>query len=254
MNEVKLKIFFDESNYGKSKAESNNKESNSKLKIDLMGGIAIPNQIYSVKGFDYFNELLKQDKFKLHLTRYSGDSGYRRRIISLMTYLSKYYKLIDINIIYKKNNNPTNLNNIEVKDMMYYKFPERIIYGLLRGYNMHTKVITDIYVEDATEYKREEINLKDNTVRNLKKQAIYRGQNFDISIDRFSYVDCRDRFNGIDIQEKKRILNSREIGVYIIDILLGIVRTILENHYYINSHEELSNNIRYKNELILILL
>lgn len=101
MNEVKLKIFFDESNYGKSKAESNNKESNSKLKIDLMGGIAIPNQIYSVKGFDHFNELLKQDKFKLHWTRYSGDSGYRRRIISLMTYLSKYYKLIDINIIYK---------------------------------------------------------------------------------------------------------------------------------------------------------
>lgn len=257
MNEVKLKIFFDESNYGKT--ATNNKESrgssSSKLKIDLMGGIAIPNQVYSAKGFDHFNQLLKQDRFSIHWTDYNGDSNHRTRIYTLMKYISKYQKLLDVNIIYKEHSNTTaHVTNEDIADMMYYKFPERIIYGLLRGYNLHTKIITDIYIEDANEYKREEIDLKHNTVKNLKKQAIYRGQTFDISSDRFHYVDCRSNFSNVESKEKVKILNKREIGVYAIDIIIGMVRTILENHYYTDSPNELSRGAKSKNELVMQLL
>ena len=254
INQIKLKIFFDESNYGKNKNNKSKGKHYSKLKIDLMGGIAIPDQIYAAQGFDEFNQLVKKNKFKLHWVEYKGYSGDRERITKIMTYVAKFYKLLDINIIYKEHRNYTNIKNNQIKDMMYYKFPERIIYGLLREYNQHTKVVTDIYIEEASEYEKKEINLKKNTIKNLQKQAIYRGQSFDISSDRFFYVDCRENFDNIKNKEKEKILNNREIGVYIIDLILGIVRTILENNYYTKTHKELSANVRDKNELVMILV
>lgn len=45
-----------------------------------------------------------------------------------------------------------------IEKMIYTKFPERIIYGLLRWYGRTVDILTDIYIEDSTEYQSFELN------------------------------------------------------------------------------------------------
>lgn len=106
--------------------------------------------------------------------------------------------------------------------MFYSKLPERVLYGLLRSQKDDTLIEADIFVERANMY--ESIKLHETLKYEMNRQSLYRGTNF--SITKFSY---------------KR--KNEEIGVEITDIILGIVRSIIEN----NSKSKRS---RRKNQLI----
>lgn len=97
---------------------------------------------------------------------------------------------------------------IIVSNTIYAKLPERICYGLLRGYGEHNHVQATILIEDATEYRTKKLHetIKDS----LNIHSLYRGEAFVIR-------ECDYRAKG------------EEIGVEFIDILLGIVSTILDN-------------------------
>lgn len=64
---------------------------------------------------------------------------------------------------------------------IYMKFPERLIYGPLRNYGRHSSIDTKILIEEATEYKKSNVKLREQLPRQLNMQAIYRGENFKVT-------------------------------------------------------------------------
>lgn len=110
------------------------------------------------------------------------------------------------------------------------KFPERIIYGLLRGYGTHVHLDTQIYIEDDSTYHNSKYDLKKQLFQQLNIQSIYR----------------EERFTVTDVDY---IPKQSEVGIEIVDILLGIVRTIIRNE-----DPQKSRPVREKNKFIISLI
>lgn len=92
--------------------------------------------------------------------------------------------------------------------MIYTKLPERIFYGLLRGYGEQNQLHAKIFIEDATEYRSKHLDVRVKDTLNI--HSLYRGEYFVIT-------ECHYRSKG------------EEIGLELIDLLLGMVSLILDN-------------------------
>lgn len=186
---MNLKIFFDESG----------KITNPPM---IMGAIAIPKKVYFLEDIQLINKDLQDNKRKYHFTDYAGDYGMKNRIINLFKVIAPYLHICRSNILqYKKDNQ----SDQQFNDMVYSKFPERIFYGLLRCKGQLMNINADIFMEDATQYRDFPKLFKSQ----LNSQALYRGENFRIG-------NC------------SQVPKYSEIGVELIDIILGIIRVILE--------------------------
>lgn len=121
-------------------------------------------------------------------------------------------------------------NEKELLDItIYTKFPERVIYGLLRKYGRDTMLNAKIIIEESNEYQK--YNLAQKIKEQLNTQALYRAENFNVVE---SYL-----------KEKQK-----EVGLEIIDILLGFIRVIIKNKS-IGSIHDLSKKQIAKTLLIL---
>jgi len=186
---MNLKIFFDESG----------KNINPPM---IMGAIAIPEKVYFLEDIQAINKDLQDNKRKYHFTDYGGDYGMKKRIIALFKAIAPYLHICRANTLqYKKDSQQTQ----QFDDMIYSKFPERVFYGLLRCKGQLMNINADIFMEDATEYKDFPKRFK----AQLNVQALYRGEGFRIN-------NC------------SQVPKYSEIGVELIDIVLGIMRVILE--------------------------
>lgn len=186
---MNLKIFFDESG----------KNMNPPM---IMGAISIPEKVYFLDNIQEINKDLQDKKRKYHFTDYCGDYGMKNRIIALFKAIAPYLHTCRANTLqYNKDSQQVQLFN----DMIYSKFPERVFYGLLRCKGQLMNINADIFMEDATEYKDFPKRFKSQ----LNSQSLYRGEGFKIN-------NC------------SQVPKHSEIGVELIDIILGIMRVILE--------------------------
>lgn len=230
LSSEKIMVFFDES--GKRKNKPN-----------LMGGLSVPYNIYCLPDFQLLSRELEDGKMTLHFKDYYGDSIDEQSFLRVGEIIAKYgnlLRMIVINYDYSILANRNEFGKDLVEDMIYTKFPERILYGLLRGYGKNTYIDAEILIEQATEYeslqlyemlRHKEVTLNlDKLVKDqLNIQSLYRGEHYVIS-------DCRLVSKGVDI------------GVEMTDMLLGIVRTILENK------ESTTIKTTAKNRLVMDLL
>lgn len=213
MNNYKVNLFFDESGKNKDKCK-------------LMGGLLIPKNIYEVEEITKKNIELQKAKYKLHFTDYNKMD--KERYIDVINTFFKYQHFCEMIII--NYHDPNGLyEKDEVKKMYYRKLPERIFYGLLRNKGFYIETFADLYIEKANEYVID-TELHKTIVTTLNEQALYRGEKF--KIKSFNYKE-----------------KNEEIGVEITDLILGIVRNIMEY-----SPERKSNSYRDKIDLIKCLL
>lgn len=214
---MNLEIFFDESG----------KRDNPPM---LMGAVSVPQNIYLLDDIQKINNELQQGKKSYHFTRYNGDYGMKDRICTLLSTLSPYLRLMRVNVIkYNKIENKKNVVNAnKCEDMIYSKFPERVFYGLLRHKGSLMKIKANIFMEDAEEYKDFTDRLKDQ----LNIQSLYRGESFTID-------NCT------------RVPKYTEIGVEFIDIILGIIRVILN---FKKGDNNVSKTYNEKVKLVNVLL
>ncbi|WP_138420582.1 DUF3800 domain-containing protein [Aquibacillus sediminis] len=213
-----IKVFFDES--GKRKNKPN-----------LMGAISVPSSIYSLPEIELLSQKLRDGQMKLHWHDVTGKSEYRDNIMRSLKAIIKYQHLIKFNVIHYNFTALANRRDFGedlIEKMIYTKFPERIIYGLLRGYGRSIDVITDIYIEESTEYASFELNKLIKEQLNI--QSLYRGENYYVS-------------------SSQLVPKGEEIGVEVTDLLLGVMRNILEN-----KPNETSKGYAIRNEVIIELL
>lgn len=205
---MELKIFFDESG----------KKDNPPM---LMGAISIPEDIYTLENINQINNELKDKTIKFHFTKYNGNRGEKANIVRLFNIFKPYLRTIRFNVLHYTK---SNMSREEFDQMVYSKFPERVFYGLLRCKGLLMNINAQIFMEDATEYK----NLPQTFKNQLNVQANYRGENF-------------------KIKECLAVPKNTEIGVEFTDIMLGIIRTIIESEKSSVTYKEKVNLV---NELI----
>lgn len=205
---LEVNLFFDES--GK------NDDS-----VKTMGGLMIPKKVYECKEIFDLNERLKKEEFELHWTKYNGGNSEARIYKEIVEVFSKYLSLCEFNII--RYEYPKDVNKQKLDNMIYSKIPERVMYGLLRYQGRGIDIVADVYVENATVY--DSIKLHETLCKEMNRQALYRGTNFEVN--KFLYKH-----------------KNEEIGVELTDVILGIVRNIIEN-------KSSSNRYIRKNRLIV---
>ncbi len=216
--EQSIKVFFDESGKGSTKP-------------NLMAGLVIPTTIYNSPDFASYSQCLRNNELKLHWKTYAGDSKKREDITNVIKIFSRYCFIAKLNVInydYSVLSGRKEFDNKTVEKMIYTKFPERIIYGLLRGYGKNVYIKTDIFIEHSSEY--ETFRLQDVVKEQLNTQALYRGEH---------YI----------VENSKLIPKGREIGIELTDLLIGIIRTIIKNE-----PDSKSKSVDTKNDLVIQLL
>lgn len=210
-------FFFDES--GKRKNKPN-----------LMGGLSIPFELYHSPAFERLSQKLRDGELKLHWTEYTGYAKLREDITETINTLAIHRYMIKffvINYDYSIISNREGFDRYIIDEMIYTKFPERIVYGLLRRYGKNVSIEANIFVEDSTEYRS--FNLHERLKEQLNIQSLYRGERFIV--------------NNSSLKPK-----NEEIGIEIVDLVLGIIRTII-----INQNND-SKGISSKNDLVIDLL
>ncbi|MGB8956608.1 MAG: hypothetical protein WCC10_14625 [Tumebacillaceae bacterium] len=207
-------------------------ESGKREKPSLMGGLSIPRCIYERREFSELSSAIAETA--LHWARYNGDSKERKLISRALGSLCRFESMIKFNVIqYNQSvleqNASLDFGQSPLADLtIYTKFPERIIYGLLRKYGKHIRLSADIIIEEASEYECYHLNEK--LLEQLNVQSLYRGERFHIHSSTF-------RPKGY------------EVGLELTDILLGIIRAIMKNDAVAQSRSK-----RAKNQLIVTLL
>ncbi|MFD2616015.1 DUF3800 domain-containing protein [Terrilactibacillus laevilacticus] len=216
-----VKVFFDESGKNQSRPH-------------LMGGILIPNTYYNTTAIQELNNIIKHSK--IHWTDYKGHSKTRQQIWKILCTVLEKEHLLSMNVIsYNQSKIEENSKHLketypDIADQtIFMKFPERIVYGLIRGHGTHLHLDADIYIEDDSTYHNTSYDLRDQLLKQLNIQSIYRGERFTI--------------NNTDYLPKQT-----EVGIEITDILLGIVRSVLRNDL------SASRSSKEKNKFIISLL
>ena len=205
---LKVNLFFDES--GKNDDA-----------VKTMGSLMIPEKVYNCKEIVDLNERLRKEEFELHWTKYNGGNSEAKIYKEIVEAFSKYLSLCEFNMI--RYDYPSNVNKQKIEKMIYSKIPERVMYGLLRYQGKGIDINADIYVENATMY--DSIGLHESLSKEMNRQALYRGTNFEINKFEYKY-------------------KNEEIGVEFTDVILGVVRNIIEN-------KSSSTRARRKNCLIV---
>ncbi|CAI9386657.1 hypothetical protein BACSP_01715 [Bacillus sp. T2.9-1] len=223
LNTEQVNIFFDESG-----------SNNIKQRPTLMAGLLIPESIYKSLEFIEINRKLVNHEFlPLHWTEYSGFKPLKRDIIKVIKVFINYSPVCKMNII---NYDETSLRERRSfyddkglsKLMIYTKLPERILYGLLRNYGKDVNIKADLFIENSSNYSKLELDKR--LVEQLNTQSMYRGEQFKV-------LNCK-------LTPKKN-----EIGVEIVDLLMGFVRTIIQN-----KKDNLSKGELMRNSLVVELL
>ncbi|MFB5763227.1 hypothetical protein [Paenibacillus medicaginis] len=212
-----LNIFFDES--GKRANRPN-----------LMGGLSIPSPLYNSDKFQTWCQKLRDNEVKFHWVGFTGDFRIKTNIADVMQLLSSHGSMLKFNVInydYSILSTSTSSRK-DISQVVYSKFPERLIYGLLRGYAKNLSIDANIFIEEATEYR--DIKLHETIKEQLNVQSIYRGEQFKI------IGSCL-------------LPKGQEIGLELTDLLLGFVRTII-----LNENDTKSKSVAAKNTLIIELL
>ncbi|MCQ5364073.1 DUF3800 domain-containing protein [Anoxybacillus salavatliensis] len=216
-----INIYFDES--GKNQ-----------VKPHLMGGLSIPAVYYEKPKIQELNEVIK--KVSIHWTKYDGDSKERNSIWRIInTFMDEHY-LLKMNVI-SYNQSRIEESAKKLKDTLedaadqtiFMKFPERIIYGLLRRYGTYVQLDTKIFIEDDTKYHNTKYDLRTQLFQQLNIQSIYRGERF-------------------IVKSAQYVKKQEQIGIELVDLLLGMVRSIIRNEM------PTSRRVREKNQLIIKLL
>lgn len=213
-----LSIFFDESG----------KQHNP---IQLMGALCIPSHIYKNDQNISLHQL--NQKYSFHWSDYSGDAKMRDGIISLFQQSFQIAPFSQMNILHYKYAQieadairfGSKLKSEMAEYTIYSKFPERIMYGLLRAYGKSTKLTADLFIEHATEY--ENLRLASSLKMQLNAHALYRGEPYSVS-------QCTYKSKG------------EEIGVELTDLLLGIIRTIMENSDAASRRKQLQRELIFR--------
>lgn len=197
-----VKIFFDES--GKYSE-----------KTHLMGAILLPSNLYNLPELQELNEIIRQSD--IHWATYRGHGQTRKKIEKIILTVMRHQHLIKMNVIsYNQNKIQQDSQRIKEKftdvvdHTIYTKFPERVVYGLIRKYGSHSFVDADVAIEHDNTYEAKNYDLRRQMFEQLNIQSIYRGENFQLS----------------NVQYMKK---QQEYGIELTDLLLGIVRTIIEN-------------------------
>lgn len=197
-HEEHLAIFLDESGKGLDRP-------------NLIGTLSIPNSLYQSDDFQHLNYYLQRKLVKFHWKRYNGNQKVKDNILELINIILEYEEFIKFNVINYHSgflNSPPYFTEEDRITTIYSKFPERLIYGMIRGYGKEMSIRSDIYIDYATEY--EKIYLDKTLPQTLNSHSLYRGE-------RFYTKSCT--------MYKKNC----EIGLEITDILLGMLRTIILN-------------------------
>ncbi|MCY8867350.1 hypothetical protein MOD76_19775 [Bacillus spizizenii] len=195
----KINVFFDESGKG------------IKQRPNLLGSLSIPKKIYECDDIQYMNWFLRKKTFHIHWKNYNGGRMDKANIQNLIELFITYKDLIKLNIINYHYGFLSSQPLFEQKDVeatIYSKLPERLIYGLIRGYGSEATVSADIYIEAASEYER--IKLNETLVTDLNSQSLYRGE-------KFITTSC------------EMLPKNTEVGLELTDVLLGLIRTIIQN-------------------------
>ncbi|MED4969183.1 MULTISPECIES: DUF3800 domain-containing protein [Parageobacillus] len=216
-----MMVFFDESG-------------NNQVKPHLMAGLAIPTKYYNNENIQQLNEKIKATK--IHWTEYSGDSKERNTIWRIINTVMEHHYLLKMNVI-SYNQSKIEESSRKIKHVIddiadqtiFMKFPERIVYGLLRRYGAYVHINTKIYIEDNTKYHNKKYDLRTQLFQQLNIQSIYRGERFTVT-------------------EAAYIPKQTELGIELVDLLLGMVRSIIRN----DSPDK--RRSREKNKLIMNLL
>lgn len=174
----------------------------------LMGAFSIPTDIYTSADFNDIQET------KSHWVDFNQKDDMKK----LLKSISKYYEVVDINVInynYEAVLEDVKLRFDDENDVKYFsnkaiyaKFPERIFYGLLRNYPQYVHVDAEVVIERGTEYDTGTV--KEVVEKELNVQGIYRGESFKVS--------------KVWLKGK-----GEDVGLEIVDLLLGIMRTIITN-------------------------
>jgi len=201
----KVNMFFDES--GKNTDRPT-----------IMGALTIPDGIYTQSVFTNYSQKLRDKIIKFHFADYSGDSKEESRYKTLLDDITSFTPYMRMNVI---NYSFSVAKTRDVyREMIYTKLPERILYGLLRGYGNDINIDANIYIEEDTYYKSNALH--ELVKKQLNIQSLYRGEHFTIS-------------------NSKLIPKGEQIGVEITDTILGILRIILKNSK--SSHTAISKNL-----------
>jgi hypothetical protein len=209
-----VNIFFDESGQDSDKPST-------------MGGLLIPNSVYESDELIALNQRLKSGEIKLHWTEYTGHAALRQNIkeaIELFSNVAKHSKMNVINYNrstldwrYKLSEDPGSkklskrekMKTLNYATLMVYtKIPERIFYGLLRHFGKDVYIQTKLFIEKEGKY--EKYNLETRLQENLNTQSLYRAEQFWVT-------HC------------KMVPKGEMIGVELVDLLLGIIRLIINN-------------------------
>lgn len=187
---MELKIFFDESG----------KKNNPPM---LMGAVSVPLEVYNLEHIQEINNNLKKKLVEFHFTGYNGNRNELNNMLEVFKAFAPILHTMRLNILHYK--------KCEVEQglfthMVYSKFPERVFYGLLRCKGNQMKINAEIFMEEATEYKGFPELFKDQ----LNTQATYRGEQY-------------------KIKECHLVPKKTEIGVEFTDLILGVIRTIIDD-------------------------
>ncbi|WP_153732771.1 hypothetical protein [Sporosarcina obsidiansis] len=231
----KIKIFFDESRKDKDYP-------------NLMGAVLIPTACYELDSLNDLYDLIKEGKKPIHWTDYTGDSSAKRRRITLVKKLMVYQHLLKVNVIsYKMNKfeemaKPIKSFYSEITDhTIYTKLPERVVYGLVRKYGQDTYIDASVFIEHNTSYSGTQKSTHSTDHTSNKK---------DLKVTMFEQLNIQSLYRGerYRIREVSYLLKRKEFGIEFIDIMLGIIRTIIQNN------TQNSRSSRMKNELVLEML
>ena len=198
-----VNVFFDESGKGKEP-------------LHFMGAASIPKYLYE-KHRETLNELIVEHD--IHWTKYAGHHDTAKAIKTMIEVLLDFPFLISVNIItYNISTIEQNAKNIKavmndiVDHTIYSKFPERVIYGVIRKHGKYTQIEADLFIEHDNVYEPPSkiYSLKTDLAKQLNIQSVYRNDTYVIK--------------NADYRHKKQ-----EYGIEFIDLLLGFVRLIMLN-------------------------
>ncbi|MED0657740.1 hypothetical protein P4S75_10430 [Anoxybacillus ayderensis] len=193
-----INVFFDESGKGDDRP-------------NLLGSLSIPKKIYEQDDIQYMNYFLKKKIFKIHWKNYNGNEFAKENILNLIDIFIMYKEFIKLNVInyhYGFLKGQELFSKKDRDETIYSKFPERLIYGLIRGYGGDMRVSANIYIDKSTEY--ETLELDKTLISTLNSHSLYRGEKF--------YA-----------KECYMFPKNSEIGLELTDVLLGLIRTIIRN-------------------------
>lgn len=194
MVEYKVKIFLDESGISKEQ------------KLFIMGALLIPTYVYESEYFKDIENYFKSKNNVFHWNKFSDSYKNKRDYTELLKRISPLFDSMRVNFICFHHSQLEKFGDELVSKMIYNKFPERVIYGLLRDNLSFFQISAEIYIEHCTNY--EKIGLDKLIKEQLNIHSLYRSEPF--------------RICNVTLERKNSLL-----GLQLIDTFLGIIRNIL---------------------------